>query len=282
MAIARPTPEAHFPLVASPAAGRDVRPYPRGDNSEVTVQPDSRRLIEQHLALVASAAVVVFAGLRVLYFASFNVEAALSILSVANRTNIIVSTVIFILGTLGPSLLMDARFRAWLYAGNRDGAPFAIQLRTAVLGIPLAGYVAAFLRAATALGIGSAIAVAVLLIRRRRRARRLAGESDRPTGETSNGFGWLFATAIGAVLLLGLSRPWQALERFTLAGANPIVGYMIGEQAQMSLIVERGGALTWVPTEKLQRRELCAPTPQPWYWQSLSSIPRGGEVDCGR
>lgn len=223
---------------------------------------------------------MIFAGLRVLYFASFNVEAALSILSVANRTNIVVSTVIFMLGALGPSLLMDARFRAWLYAGNRDGAPFAIQLRTAVLGIPLAGYVAAFLSAVTALAIGLAIAVAVVFIRRRRRARRLSGGSELLGADTPNGLGWLFATAIGAVLLLGLARPWQALERFTLDGADPIVGYMMGEQAQMSLIVERGGAITWVPTEKLQGRELCAPTPQPWYWQSLSSIPRGGEVDC--
>ncbi len=92
-----------------------------------------RAFVDRHLAVIASAAVVLFAGLRVFFVSGFDAPAALTILSVADRTTILFSTVLYVFGSLGPLLLVSSRTRRWMLAGNTSGADVWTQLRTATV-----------------------------------------------------------------------------------------------------------------------------------------------------
>jgi len=240
-----------------------------------------RPLVDSHLALIASAVLVAFSGLRVYFFAGFDISRALTILSVANQTNIAVSSLLFLVAAFCPSLLIWPRTRRWLFAGNATGARAWLQLRTALVWIPLVCIIASALTVALVAGV----LVAYLLVKialRRRTVRAQRGDGGGAVPGSVAGFSWLYATFVGFSVLLAMLTPWQAKESVTIRSADkPIVGYIMGEQAGDLLIVGPKKSLRWVPVNEVASRDMCKDPDSPWYLSRLGAlaIPASG-VEC--
>lgn len=253
-----------------------------GTVSQVDSDETIRSFAKTHLALIASAALVAFSGLRVYFFSGFDLPRALTILSVANRTSILVSTFLYLLTAISPSLLVFNRTRAWLLAGNASRASVGLQLRTAVIWIPLGMMIFALATPLLAAAVVLGSVLGTILLRRwatkNRKARDAAQNEQRPAeivgfpkwvGEIP----WLLATVVGLGVAFSLLTPWQAKESLSVASAdNSIVGYVIGEQAGQLLVVGEKKQLTWVSVDEITARGLCAATDLPWYSSRLTSL----------
>lgn len=239
---------------------------------------------KEHFALAASASLVLLSVIRVYYFAGLSPDVALTVLSVANRTQVLVSTLLNGLVILAPLLIFLGPLRKWLLAGNETGASLSAKMRTGIVWLPLAPIVAASLSVSLLFGYTVGGLVAWLVVRRKRK--KLASDPD-AAGKKNNFVDkeWLLATIVGVAMMAMLSIPWQPLEKITLQSADkPVVGYVIGEQSGKTLIIEKLRQPLWTNSDDVKGRELCAKKDS-WmnmtltaHVLNLANSPQG--VDC--
>lgn len=241
-------------------------------------------VVEKHLALVVALALVVFAVMRVFFLSGFDLSTALSVLAIVDRTQLLTASVLAAITLVVPLVFINPGSRAWLLAGNTSGAPFLTQLRTGLLWLPLSGVVVFGMSLSLVVGwvLGFLTLVAVNAIRRRRARKAGAPLPDRTEKVrfSSDASGWLIATFAGWTLLTVMSAPWLAKEAVHIGVDDAQVGYVIGEQAGMTLILTSPGSdAAWVRSENIESRAVCRQAGQ-WWTSSLGSlIPKEGE-DC--
>ncbi|MDQ0867904.1 hypothetical protein QFZ70_000377 [Arthrobacter sp. V1I9] len=228
--------------------------------------------VKEHLALIASASLVLLSVIRVYYFAALNPDVALTVLSVANRTQVLVSTLLNAIVTIAPFMLLIAPLRQWMLAGNQTGAPFKDQLRTGIVWVPLAPILLSTLSAALIAGYllgGVLLWIAALRKRRKQEDKAVASKKASPyKGEGT----WVLTTILGTTLMLTLITPWQPLEKITLENADkPLIGYVVGEQAGKTLILDKLRKPVWTDSEKVLGREMCAKE-ESWMNSSLATL----------
>ena len=228
--------------------------------------------LTEHLALVASAALVLLSVIRVYIFAAFNPDVALTVLSVANRTQVLASTLLNVIVTVTPFVVVFQPLRQWLFAGQRRNASYAAKLRTAIVWSSLLPLVVSTFSAAMLTGVGIA-GIFALLSKWRARRRK---ERDPDAAEKPNRFAWdlqwIAMLLLGSMLFTVLSKPWQPLEKVKLASSDtPVIGYIIGEQAGKTLIVDKKTKPIWTKSDDVTSRELCVKE-QSWMASSLATL----------
>lgn len=240
-------------------------------------RPLLKDLVTQEVAILASAALVLLSVLRIYYFVSFDTAAALAVMSVANRTQILISTLLTILIILGPLSLVFPPTRRWMLAGNYPNAPFKAQLRTALVWVPFAPLIVSAMSLPILVGlfIGSVIAWTVAWKKKRRGAHAGAGPSPSGSGHT-----WIVVTFTAIVLANSLYTPWLPREAVIIEKREePIIGYVIGDQGDKMLVFERSEGVHWVDNEIILNRDICANTAM-WWSGSIATLLHGNGVDC--
>ncbi|THG33446.1 hypothetical protein [Naasia lichenicola] len=238
-----------------------------------TVDSVSKKLLVSNTALAISAGLVLLSVIRVYYFCNFDVQVALATLSVANRTQVLISTMFNFITTVVPFLFTMPAVRRWLWAGNSNDASPLLTLRTALIWVPLTPLVALSMSIPVAFGwfLGAA---SLFIVRKVRKSEK---PPKKPASVMLNPV-WIMSTLAGFLILFTLYTPWQAREAITIAG-EPTVGYVIGEQAGQTLILDYDKKAMWVKTSDVGTRELCKPTTS-WYSGTLASITNPAGVDC--
>lgn len=237
-------------------------------------RPRILELASQHFALVASAALILLSVIRVYYFVGFDTSSALSVLSVVNRTQVLVSSLLSLLIFIGPFLLIFAPAPAWVMAGHEPGTSFVTKLRLA-LGLAIAPL--AITAMSVPLLIGVLIGVTLSLIRARRRRK---GSSATTSAGLSDSYNWFISIVIGLAILSMLVTPWQARESLLVKDSDrQTVGYVVGEQAGKILVYETWHGVQWLDQGSLLSRENCAKTSE-WWVSSLSGLIHRGGADC--
>ncbi|MBT2555632.1 hypothetical protein [Arthrobacter sp. ISL-5] len=245
---------------------------PPGDQG--TERTGISKLFGEHFALAASAALVLLSVVRVYYFSAFSPDVALTVLSVVNRTQVLVSTLLNFLAVFAPFLIFIRPYRKWFFAGYNPGASTSVRMIAAVACLPLAPLLASALSPVALASIGAGVLIVWAV----------SGE-DRRRKELRRSVLALIAT-VATILMLIL--PWQPLEKITLQSAdNPVVGYVMGEQAGKTLIIDRFRQPLWIKSDEVNGRELCAKK-DTWLGITLSTHisnlinrpPRPQGVDC--
>jgi hypothetical protein len=228
--------------------------------------------LKEHLALVASGALVLLSVVRVYYFAALNPDVALTVLSVTNRTQVLVSTLLNVIVTLAPFVVFSQPLREWLFGGYRTGATYWVKLRTGLLWAPVMPVIISTF-SATLLG---AFVIGGILTwfsrwRLRKSIQRDPDASPKPSRFVWDRQ-WLAMLALGSLLAVTISIPWQPLEKLKLASSDsPVIGYIIGEQAGKTLIVDKQRKPIWTKSDDVTGRELCVKE-QSWMNSSVTTL----------
>lgn len=228
--------------------------------------------LTEHLALVASAALVLLSVIRVYIFAALNPDVALTVLSVANRTQVLVSTLLNVIVTLTPFLVFFPPVRQWLFAGQKQGAPYPVKMRTALVWSLILPFVIATFSAMLVAGFG--IAGTLAWFSRWRLRKRIQKDPDaaQKPSRFAGDRQWIAMLLLGSLLFTTISKPWQPLEKLKLSSSDtPVIGYIIGEQAGKTLIVDKQTKPIWTKSDDVTSRELCVKE-QSWMSSSLTTL----------
>lgn len=247
----------------------------------MTDSPPVTRFAIKHLALTASLVLIVLSVTRVYYFTSFNVPAALLVLSVSDRTTILVSTLLSFIVAVSPFVLFIDPLRKWLLQGNEPGASHAAKFRTGLVWLPIAPLVLSTLT--VPLIVGYFLGAIVLFIVSRRNARRkMVNPDSRPLELQNSGtLQWIYASTLGVMIVFVLATPWQARESITLASSDaPLVGYVMGEQGGKFLILDDLRKSRWIEGDDIVERNMCRSSTNMWSGAPLSSLLHQGGVEC--
>lgn len=242
-----------------------------------------QRFLDRHLLLFCTLMLVVFATLRVYFVSRFDLPTALTVLAIVDRTQLLTATVLSAVTFLAPLLFVQANIRKWMLAGNTLGAGFKLQVRTAILWIPLSGLILVGFSVPLILGwfLGWLIFLFLKFRARKKGTAHANRDAEPPTPPGHAGtLSWLFATMVGVTLLTVLNQPWLAREAIQVSGGEDVVGSVVGVQGDMTLLLERpASSARWIKTDEIESRAICRSAPR-WYISSPASfIPRPGE-DC--
>jgi hypothetical protein len=239
-----------------------------------------RRFVDRHLALLGAVLLVVIAILRVYFVSAFDMPTALSVLAIIDRTQLLTSSVLTGLVFVLPLIFIQPAFRKWVLAGNKDGAPFSAQMRTALLWIPLSGIVISTFT--LPLLIGWFFGWIVYLVIHRWASRNAVRAGKQPPRKNAPLFdqnmnNWIVATMLGYLAFTVLLQPWLAREAVSLRSGEQVIGSVVGTQGEMTLLLGAGrSGAQWVSTDAIESRELCRDRPE-WYGATLLALlPRDG------
>ncbi|WP_104177895.1 hypothetical protein [Cryobacterium sp. Y50] len=218
----------------------------------------------KHLALIASLAAVALAVLRVFFFSGFSVPVGLAVLGVADRTSILASTLLLVAVAFVPAFMGLEQPRAWVLAGNADGASLAVKFRTALIWLPLSLFIMSVAPVLVFAGVLLGTILGHLLSRWLRSAKK-QDQAQRRAQAVARRAGWAWATFTGLLLTLVLQQPWTPVERIQLSGSSTdFVGYVVGEQLQFTLLLDQKKRPEWTESEDILRREICIPGSRNW------------------
>lgn len=244
----------------------------------------SWRFFNQHFAVICALFVVVFASIKVFFAAGLQTPTALSILAVADRTQLLSATVISALSIVVPYLLFVPQFTRWLFNGNGLNASIWQQILTACLWSPTLVFAVTSMTLPVLGGfLITLVTIVVMRVTTRRKGRHIGErKGEKITAQFTRGQAWAFASMSGILLINILGQPWIAREAVTLAGNQIEISRVVGAQGEMTLlIVEPGRQVLWVHTDKIEKRELCAPEPT---WSSSPLLqflyPSENGADC--
>lgn len=239
----------------------------------------ARKLSKEHVGLAVSLSLAVVVVLRALYFAGFDVNVAFSVLALTNQATLLISTLALVL-VAGVSL-------AWVFdpggiinRAHDAGAPRAIVFWTTIavttlLPLIYASFMSPLLIAATFVGL-----LLIILFRLR------AARHKKPrSAKAANRMAWFAGLICGTVGVLLLSQPWMASEQLTIgSSADPVVGYVVGEQSGQLLLLDRNKTPVWVKSSDVQERAVCAisrvPDEYRWLTTPIDNGARPDIPDC--
>lgn len=230
-----------------------------------------RQYAEEHLGLVLSGGFALFTLVHILLVAYADPTTALTILGVADRPGILISTAAQILSLAALLAIGFPGSWGWIVARLGKAVTFWQHIPYALiffLLVPIAlpqlspGWVVAFVLARLA-----------LFLRRRRAASRGALRQDGRIEVSAKAyeFGNYFLAIYAAYMLfVNLAIPWTSKEVLAIEGGGSaaISGYVIGESSgQLLLLTPKRGA-SWIPIEAVDGRRVCADVASSASWIS--------------
>lgn len=231
-----------------------------------------RAFIEKHLALLSAISIVFFATTRVYFFSGFNLPTALAVLSVVNQAQLLAGTLLWSVLLIFPIALVNPDIRNWAFEGSAPGASFIVSLRTSIIVLTLGSMFLASMTVSFLFGalLGSLILVIARVLRAMKHVRNgTVAPSGRPTLISQRYSAWVAATFIGMLLLQILLSSWVPKEKITVEASNhpnQIIGYMMGTQDEMSLILNEQKFPVWVKSNEISSRKICKIERD--FWQS--------------
>lgn len=211
------------------------------------------RFAVEHVALTVSFLVAVLVVLRALYFTSFDVPVALMVLALTNQATLLLSTLALVL-IAAVSILWIADPGGAVARSHDADAPLKIVFWTtltvtALIPLIFGAFVSPAFMAATFLVIFVWIGVKIRRVKRGTRP---------PSVKTRNRLVWFGGLTCGALLAYLLSQPWMPSERIEVSKmTEPVVGFLIGEQAGQMLVLDRHRTPVWIKTSSVEKREIC-------------------------
>ena len=231
-----------------------------------------RALLDKHLALVSAVSIVFFATTRVYFFSGFNLTTSLAVLTVVNQAQLLAGTLLWSVLLIFPIALMQPEIRRWAFEGSAPGASFAVSLRTSIIFLTLGSMI--WTSVTVSLLFGFLLGTLTLIIARVIRAMKHVKQGikipdGRPYLISQRYAAWVAATLIGMLLLQILLSPWLPKEQINLDSANQpqkTIGYLMGSQDGMSLILTEHKVPLWVKSDEISSRQVCK-VEHDW-WQS--------------
>lgn len=218
----------------------------------------------KHVALIASLAAVALAVLRVFFFSGLSIPVGLAVLSIADHASILASTLLLVAIAFIPAFMGLKQPREWVLAGNADGASTFVKFRTALVWMPLSLFILGVAPLLVFPGILLGTIAGHLLGRWFRRSKKKDLAEQRSRAVASR-IVWAWATGTGLLLTLVLQQSWMPIERIQLSGSSPeFVGYVVGEQAQFTLLLDQKKRPTWRESADILQREICIPGSRNW------------------
>lgn len=235
-----------------------------------------------NVALIAAIGTVLVAVLRVYAWSGFYIPVALSVLSIADRTTLLASTLLIALISLTPLLLSELFFSQHFSLKklvSPDTSPLDI-LRiysvSAALLVALYGFAPIFV----ALVIGGLGALAliiwtVVIVVNRIKHGRAAARTTANARLFDSKFSLtplVVLTCCGVMFGVG-SQPWLPLESIgTTSGTESVVGYVIGESGPFTLVVDEHKTSNWLQTASLESRQVCLRTQPEFVYRTFANV----------
>lgn len=227
--------------------------------------------------------VVVIATLRVYFVTGYDMPSALAVLAIVDRVQLLSSSVLTAMVVLVPLIAIQPATRRWLLAGNKDGAPFSTQMRTAILWIPFS---MTLLATMSILFLGAwLVGWSIYTILHRRAAKRARKAGTRPPAKGAPVFdpdsnNWLLASVVGLMFVSVMLQPWLMREDVEMRSGDKVVGSVVGTQGDMTLLLGASPAgARWVQTDQIAARKVCRDRPE-WYSGTLQSLLPHEGVSC--
>ncbi|GAT74857.1 putative membrane protein [Microbacterium sp. HM58-2] len=224
----------------------------------MTLLERARDLATKHVALAVSLSLAILVVLRALYFARFDLPVAFAVLTLTNQATLLITTLALFL-VVGLSIVWVLDPGGYVNRAHEAGTPRAIVFGTtiavtALLPLIYGSFMTPILAALAILGV---ITLTVVRIRRRRQSKR------RPQPR-KNRAAWAAGLVSGAIVVTLLGQPWMPSEQITTTSSGePVVGYIVGEQAGQLLLLDRGRQPVWIKVSSIASREVCEMNPLP-------------------
>lgn len=216
--------------------------------------------LRAHLALAISAALITLSVLHVLLVARFDTATALALLSVANRTVILTSTLLSVAASASLGVITAVLPDAPRLARRIPTSSFAV---TATIAFIVGVLIVAAMQAPR---VGLVIPVIGLGIVVLLRPRKTDQGSSSNADATQIGH-MLLATCSALLALSILMMPWVPQENIVVGGEKTS-GFIYGSDQGRFLIMIDQNAI-WVPAERVERRELCSKSNGSWLMAPL-------------
>ena len=236
-----------------------------------------------NLALLVALGTVLVAVVRVYWWSGFYVPVALSVLSVADRTALLASTLLLVVIALVPLLLSELLFSPSFNVNSLfkpDTPPLTAAKNFAVvIGVLIALF--GFSSLVILLTVGGILALfavgwfILIGVRWARHGRAGAGKlaRARPFAEARLRHWPTFILTSGLLLVGALGQPWVPLERIEVGPeSTTMVGYLVGAQHGFSLILDQKQTPSWVATDSIAERQLCARNYDDMWSRSIADL----------
>lgn len=216
----------------------------------------ARELVRQHVALTISAALVALSVMHIVVVAAFEPQTILALLSVADRTQVLISTVAIAAVTGGAAFLVGVLAGGLHQLRRIVHLPFHQQF-VAMLAILTLTFFAVLQLPYVILVVFPFLVVAVLIARgRQRRADAPTTEAIRSDPIWARRMNLVLALALATALVGVLYLPWVPRENVGLKNDTTLVAYVIGSQDSSTMLLIDHQVL-WVPTDRIASREVC-------------------------
>lgn len=229
----------------------------------------------KHLALTASFAVIVLAVLRIFFFSGFSIPVGLTVLNIADRASVLASTLLLAVIAFLPIIVSVKPARKWLWAGNESGASVGTMIRTAMIWMPLSVLIFGVASVLVLAGLVLGSIVGYFLQRWMRKLDEKPEKVRKRTGAAMSTTAWVWATLSGIILIAVLQQSWMPIERIEVKGqTDEFVGYVVGDQAGFTLLLDRMKIPTWILTADILHRDVCSSASDNWVFMTIPDIAR--------
>lgn len=235
-----------------------------------------------NFALLAAFGTVLVAVMRTYAWSGFSLPVGLAVLSVADRTTLLASTLLLVVVSLVPLMLSELTFSPHFSLrglfdpdlSTRD----AIARFGALGGLLFIAYGLAPLYALVS--IGSLLVLiflgwlVVLIVARIRGGQESAASVARAKlftnpAQSRSLLVLVSAGTIGAVL----GQSWLPLESIELTKPNrTVIGYLVGAQGEFTLVLNEAKEAEWVPTETVEDRTLCSRSTDDLWFRPVAAL----------
>ncbi|MEV7648186.1 hypothetical protein [Arthrobacter sp. NPDC089319] len=235
---------------------------------------DPLRLIREHLALLASLALVSVAALRIFYFSNLDIATALAIIRVVNYPAVLLASLTTVLALALPIAVFSPAGN-WIMAGNGRTASHEERWRTALIWSPTTPL---FTGGFTPSVLAALILLTGYLIVDARRSAMFRDVKYKRVRAAGKFFLHLIPTVIVLIVLMPLLfRPWVPLESLeSKEDVEGLVGYVMGEEAGQLLVIDREKRPSWIHSNDIQTRTICAEEyswwNQPLFWDQAKPV----------
>ncbi len=212
----------------------------------------ARDLATKHLALTVSLSLAVLAVLRALYFARFDLPVAFAVLALTDQMTLLITTLaMFLVAGLSVVWVFDPG--GHVNRAHEPGSPRVVVFGTTIAVTALLPLIYGSFMSPIFIALATLVLIVLTVVKIRRARRR------KPRPKTNkNRAAWGAGLAGGLVLIMLFGQPWMPSEQIATASSGEVVvGYVVGEQADHLLLLDRSREPVWIKVSDISTREVC-------------------------
>ena len=253
-----------------PASAKAPAPKPRVER------------IWANLALIVGLGTVLIAVIRVYAWSGYYVPVALAVLSVADRTTLLASTLLLVLIGLVPLGLSELVFseRLSITELRKTNRPLGQVVGSLAVIYGLGIVIFGFATLSILLPLGGVLAllaigwIVVAIVWRVRHGRGAGMKVLKAPLFGSVRGPWPTVVALSTSVMIGvLGQPWMPLETISrIVNPEVIVGYVVGTQNDFTLVLDQSKSPVWIASSDIASRQLCSRDPYQMWDRTIADL----------